>query len=116
MSKKSQWEFYLQRRNCSLEGFLSDVKNLKDAKDLFSSRGVKPPIDEVILSILKDKDDARIEKEKQKTLPKKTVARRKRQPKKVSKSPKKTEDTLSSKEDAHGGKYFRKVIPAKKKS
>ena len=116
MSKKSQWEFYLQRRKCTLEGFLSRAKSLDDAKDLFLAKGLKPPEDELILPILEANKSVRIEEEKQKSLPKKTVPRRKRQPKKAPESSPGTKNVKTPKEDATGGKYFRKVIPAKKKS
>lgn len=119
MSGQVDWSFYLQRKNMTLESFLSDVSNIEDAKRKFKVRDLKIPSDDVLVEAVNEINKARIASQKAKHTPKKTVPRKTQSKKSSSKKapakPKQTKKSENEEEAPKNAKYFRKVFPKKKK-
>ena len=118
---KVSWKFYLQRKKKTLSDFLSGVRTLEEAKSFFDEIDISPPSDRRILDALEeqklDREKRLAEEKERNSVPKKTTPRSsKKTTKKKAGAPKKTsKDSLNKETEKSNEKYFRKVVPKRKK-
>ena len=114
---KVSWEFYFARKKIELVDFVKGKKSLAEVRAIFNNKNLTVPSDEIITQAFEYWDK---KKQEQNKVPKKTTPRR---VSKASKKPKKENENKSTEEKNNtskkpentDGKYFRKVIPKKKK-
>lgn len=120
---KVSWKFYLQRKKKSLVELLANMNSLDEAKAFFDKIDISPPSDQRIISALEEikaLKESRLVKEKERNaVPKKTVPRsvRKTDKKKAdaSRKSKTSKSTPVKVAEESNEKYFRKVVPKRKK-
>ena len=96
------WKFYLNRKSIEMNRFLSKVTTLEGAYDLFDSKSLTRPPEDLILEVLDQNLKDRAVKDLAKTNPKPTTPRKRKA------------STSKPKNEKKDEKYFRKVLPKKK--